>query len=665
MGVPKLTTAELCAEFPKSKIEDLYINQNLSINACCKLLGIGSSRFYRLLKAYDIVKSADVIEQCRLSSRRRTSLERYGVEYPTMSPEVKAKSMATCVRKYGVPFYVQTLQKGVSENNPRREKALQRQVELLNTFSPSLVQDLYIYKNQSKRECAKQLNISEWDFNKLLKAYDICKSKEDISLLKSKTNTGVFKDKFKEIPFTHTTVEKFSREVASQLYIEQNLSIKQCAEATGLHRATIRKLLEYYGIKKDNKLRYSKRTQQNKREADEVLAKYLENIPREDLYNYYIVRDLTLNECCDVFGVSLAYLKKVVKIYGLKKNPSQLRRNRNKKRRESNLKRYGVVSPIQLSEIKDKVVQTCTSKYGVPYACMAIDPNKSGGRGSNVNKSFAHLLEQHGIKYRREFNIDGHAKLYDFIVDGILIDINPAYSHNSTYAYRNHGSPTDKRYHYVKSQEAIQNNFQNICIWDWDDREKIVSLLVPKDRIYARKCEVRELDKISTMSFLDRYHLQGSVRAFSCSVGLYYMGQLVAIMVFGKPRYNKKYEWELLRYCSSKNVVGGAEKIFKYFQSKYNPQSIISYCDLSKFTGNLYSKLGFSLTRTSIGKHWYNIKTKKHITNNLLMQRGFDQLLGKEYGCYGKGTSNEELMLQHGFVEIYDAGQATYVKEFK
>ena len=95
-------------------------------------------------------------------------------------------------------------------------------------------------------------------------------------------------------------------------------------------------------------------------------------------------------------------------------------------------------------------------------------------------------------------------------------------------------------------------------------------------------------------------------------------------MTFGKPRYNKNYEYELIRYCSSKKVVGGAEKLFNYFIKTYNPKSIISYCDWSKFNGNVYSKLGFKYKSYSICKHWYNTKTKKHITDNLLRQRGFD-----------------------------------------
>jgi len=97
-------------------------------------------------------------------------------------------------------------------------------------------------------------------------------------------------------------------------------------------------------------------------------------------------------------------------------------------------------------------------------------------------------------------------------------------------------------------------------------------------------------------------------------------------MTFGKPRYNRKYEYELLRYCSSYTVIGGAEKLFSYFLNTYTPKSIISYCDLSKFTGRVYNRLGFILKNNKIvpSKHWYNLVTKRHITDNLLRQRGFD-----------------------------------------
>lgn len=185
-------------------------------------------------------------------------------------------------------------------------------------------------------------------------------------------------------------------------------------------------------------------------------------------------------------------------------------------------------------------------------------------------------------------------------------------------------------------------------------------MIIPRDRIYARQCSVVTVSVEDSRLFLDAYHFQNYARS-EIRLGLEYNGKLVSIMTFGKPRYNSNYEYELIRYCSCLDVIGGAERLFKHFIRRYNPSSVISYCDDSKFNGNTYLKLGFVYTNTSIGKHWVSIKNGKHITDNLLRQRGFDQLLGKEYGYYGTGTSNEQLMLEHGFVEIFDAGQSTYV----
>ena len=143
-----------------------------------------------------------------------------------------------------------------------------------------------------------------------------------------------------------------------------------------------------------------------------------------------------------------------------------------------------------------------------------------------------------------------------------------------------------------------------------------------------------------------------------------YNNELIQVMTFGKPRYNKNYQYELLRLCTKfkYKVVGGSKKLFNYFIKTYIPKSIISYCDNSKFIGNVYNELGFKLKSYGVPtRHWYNIRKQIHITDNLLRQRGFDQLFGNIFGVYGKGTSNEQLMLENHFIEIYDSGQSVYV----
>ena len=67
-----------------------------------------------------------------------------------------------------------------------------------------------------------------------------------------------------------------------------------------------------------------------------------------------------------------------------------------------------------------------------------------------------------------------------------------------------------------------------------------------------------------------------------------------------------------------------------------------------------------------IRKKWskYRNYSKEHITDNLLRQRGFDQLIGSKLNppeIYGKGTNNEELMLKYGWLPVYDCGQKVFV----
>lgn len=272
-----------------------------------------------------------------------------------------------------------------------------------------------------------------------------------------------------------------------------------------------------------------------------------------------------------------------------------------------------------------------------------------------------------------EFNINNN--FYDFLINSknIVIEINPNYTHTVAGNHFN-GFQYNKKYetyHIDKTNNAVSHGFHCIHIWQWDDVYKILQFLKSKQKLYARKLQLREVaTKQEVNNFLNQNHLQGSCRGNIISIGLYQNEELIQVMTFGKPRYNKNYEWELLRLCSRADcyIVGGAERLFKYFIRKYNPNSIISYCDVSKFTGDVYERLGFKLKeQTKPQKVWglaQNFKSNKnHITDNLLRQYGFDRLVGSKLNppeIYGKGTNNEQLMLEHGWLPIYDCGQKVF-----
>ncbi len=323
--------------------------------------------------------------------------------------------------------------------------------------------------------------------------------------------------------------------------------------------------------------------------------------------------------------------------------------------RETNMKKLGVNYPMQSKQVLDKSSKTTESKYGVKWNCQREEANNYGN-DSKPNLDFAKLLNDNHIQFEREYIIENRA--YDFKVNNILVEINPFATHNVTFGIADR-KRIDKDYHFNKTLLAKKYGFQCIHVWDWDNKDKIVNMLKPKKQIYARECNIRYLKEDACNKFLSKHHLQSSCKKQSVMIGLYFKDELVEVMIFGPPRYNKKYEWELLRLCSKSeySIVGGAEKMFRFFIKYHNPKSIISYCDNSKFEGKIYGKLGFVLNDYGKpNKHWYNGKI--HVTNNLLLQRGFDQLF---HTNYGKGTSNEDLMKEHKFVEIYDAGQSRYV----
>lgn len=343
--------------------------------------------------------------------------------------------------------------------------------------------------------------------------------------------------------------------------------------------------------------------------------------------------------------------------------------------RQTSLRHFGVENPSCSEEVKFKITQTkqskyggygwdappirakynntCQERYGVDWYCQTEGCRSASKNDSGPNRDFESLLKKSNILYEREFVLGRY--IYDFRVDKTLVEINPWITHNIDISP--HNSPVTKTYHRDKSLKARHSGYRCIHVWEWDDPQQVVELLKPRGSLFGRCCSVRQVSREEEIQFLSCHHLQGYIKS-EVALGLYYQEVLVALMTFGKPRYNKKYQWELLRYCTTSRVVGGAQKLFKAFRSQRKPESIVSYCDLSKFTGDIYLTLGFELLRSAVGCHWYSPKTKKHFTDNLVRTRGVDQLLGTSYG---KGASNEQLLLDEKFVRIYDCGQATYV----
>ena len=223
------------------------------------------------------------------------------------------------------------------------------------------------------------------------------------------------------------------------------------------------------------------------------------------------------------------------------------------------------------------------------------------------------------------------------------IEYNGNYWHSNIFKQQN--------YHQKKSTLAkdIDTQLIHIFEYEWNDlrqQEILKSLIKSKlgifeKKIFARKCEIKELDYKTYASFCNENHLQGEAGA-KVKLGLYYQNKLVQIMSFGVPRFTDKYEWEIIRECSKLGyiIVGGKEKLWKYFIKKYNPSSVLSYCDFSKFSGESYLRLGFKkISLNKPGFVWWD-KNKDVV--------------------YWRNPYKHKEMKDAGYLKIYDAGQLVF-----
>jgi predicted transcriptional regulator len=263
-----------------------------------------------------------------------------------------------------------------------------------------------------------------------------------------------------------------------------------------------------------------------------------------------------------------------------------------------------------------------------------------------------------------ETKLNNKSELKGVELDILVVNKNIAIEFNGLY-YHSESMGKTKNYHLDKTLLSEKNNIKLIHIFEdeWVFKKHIVKerlktiLGVNNNKIYARKCIIKEINTEIKNNFLNEIHIQGSDNS-SVRLGAYYNDELVGVMTFSKLRKvlgstNKSdSEYELLRF-SSKSVVGLVSKFLKYFIKNYNPTKIISYADRrwSPFSNDcVYTKVGFKFIGETKPNYWYmrNYKTREYRYNyrkDILVSKGYDI-----------NKTEFQIMDSLGFQRIWDCG---------
>lgn len=291
--------------------------------------------------------------------------------------------------------------------------------------------------------------------------------------------------------------------------------------------------------------------------------------------------------------------------------------------------------------------------YIKPQTCKVCAEYR---RTSAGEREVAEYIKSLGFSVSKEYLQDG--KELDIVVKekNLAIEYNGNYWHSDKLG-------KDYSYHLSKTKNS-KYDLVHIYEFMWNSNKELLKSMimhrlgVTPNRVYARKCGIKEVSSATARGFLDANHIQGFL-AGCIYLALTVEDSIVALMTFNKARFNSGYEYEIGRYSVLKNysVVGGASRLFKYFIKLYNPTSIISYCHRFYSNGSLYHSLGMKLLRETRPGYWYLDPNGSKVYSRQQFQK---HKLKDKLENFDNKLSEKENMENNGYSRIYDCGNLVF-----
>lgn len=263
-------------------------------------------------------------------------------------------------------------------------------------------------------------------------------------------------------------------------------------------------------------------------------------------------------------------------------------------------------------------------------------------------------IDCHSIVLNKKYEIDCFAYQHNFGVE-----------YCGEFWHRYIPSKNNKNYHKNKYEFCkTKNNIKLMTIFEceWENKREIVESMIKSrlnknTKIFARKCEVKEIPSSISNNFHEKNHISGKLNS-SINIGLYYNNTLFSVLSFVKSRFDKDYEYEISRYSTKTGfvIVGGLSKMFSYFVKKFNPKSCMTYSDLRFGEGKCYEKIGFSFIGKTPPNYFYFKKNGDELENRMKYQKHKLQNLKG----YSPDKTEFEIMTDSDFYRLYDCGNNKY-----
>lgn len=284
---------------------------------------------------------------------------------------------------------------------------------------------------------------------------------------------------------------------------------------------------------------------------------------------------------------------------------------------------------------------------------------------SNAELELKNFIESLGIN-----NIKTSVRSIDEVseIDILLPDFDLGIEYNGLPYHSEGFNDKDKWSHWNKTKKCKKNGVNLIQVFgdQWRNKKEIVKSrlkhklsLGAKSKIGARECKSKEINNTQKRLFLDKNHIRGTVGS-SVSLGLEKDDELLAVMTFGHS--SSDYEHELSRFAVKQDsvVYGAAGKLFSHFRKTYDPDSVVTYLDLSWSSrdDNLYSQIGFEFDGEVDPSYTYTKNYHKRLHKSNFSKSSIKRKYPEKFDPNLTEWGN---MKKLGFDRIWDCGKIRYL----
>ena len=588
--------------------------------------------------------SLEEFNKHKIIKAKNTNKLRYGVENPQSLNCIKEKTKKTCLERYGAESFLQSDQ-------------------YKQTFDEIRKTDEYKKKVRNSYELTMRKKYGEdwgkYATNKMIEAYrdktgyDFPSQDPDVQKKVAETNQKRYgKDRpMQNEKIKHKAIDTWKSKYGHDGIDKQNLIDK--TRRTMMERYRVEHVFQNGPLREKMYLDYKERTGYNYPSQNPEVQKKIQESCQE---KYGVDHPM---KCSSVLKQYILHPNKIENWIKFKENP--------------------------IEYLKDKPTLTSLSKilgvHATSIGYFIHDHNLEDYITWGPNKHTAPEQEVIEELYKIDQTLvivqNDRKHIYPYEIDIVLpdynigIEVDPTATHNHTFNIYDGGLGLPITYHQMKSNMCQINGMflYHIFGYDWSHNRPVIlsmlrNLLHKNDNIiYARKCDIREVNSKDACKFLNSNHRQ-KFAAAPTRLGLYYNDELVSLMTFGKMRHtigtgNEDLSdcYELVRFCNKINtsVVGGASKLFKHFVTTYCPNRIRSFSDIAHTRGNLYETLGFKDIRHSDPNYvWVDWNTDRAYHRTNAQKQNICQFLHDDTVDLSK--SETEIMIEHGFVQFFDCG---------